>query len=69
MIGLDNIDLNIKFGQGSSIYHFAARIGDKDIFNLLIEKLGNELLDAKNNHGITPLRVGAENGHLDIVNL
>jgi ankyrin repeat protein len=69
LIGLDNIDLNIKFGQGSSIYHFAARIGDKDIFNLLIEKLGNELLDAKNNHGITPLRVGAENGHLDIVNL
>lgn len=53
---------------GSTPAHIAAQMGDANQLREVIDSLGH-LLDAKDNHGWTPLHEGARGGHEDVVKL
>ena len=55
------VDLADKFGD--TIMHFAARDGQLEILEYILEKT-RKLISRTNQEGKTPLRYATENGHI-----
>ena len=62
-----SVDIRITDFIGRSPIHYAARKGQVEVFNFLIEKF--DLENCKDNEGRTPLHEAANGGHLEMCKL
>ena len=60
------VDLKDKFGD--TIMHFAARDGQLEILEYILDKT-KKLMNAENQEGKTPLKYATENGHITCAQL
>lgn len=61
-----NRNINMPAGNGETVLHIAARVGNIDVVKYLLST-SRIAVNAQDKHGRTPLHLACEKGHVDVV--